>query len=116
MVFELHVTTQTKTLKRKDYPDPDDESGKPLFSSPPSSFAGAKLKLDRKVTIRAGADEEDYTPKASLCMGGLGADAPTELKEKVGVDTSAPEWIPPPTHEKREAESVHGDGPLFLPG
>lgn len=100
--FRLQVTTLTKTVKRKDHPDPAYDGGKPLFPAPPTGPAGAKMALNRKVVVKASIYTERATHRGVPSVGGMGPEAPGELGEAVGVEVSALEWVPLGVGEKGE--------------
>lgn len=85
--FRIHITTDTKTMKRTDVPE---EKGKPLFPAPPMNFSQLKLTLVRNVHLRA-SNRRAHVVETVLRIGETG-NSPRSATLLLQADP--PEWIP----------------------
>ncbi|KAK7023860.1 arrestin-N domain-containing protein [Favolaschia claudopus] len=85
--FQIHITIDTKPMKRTDSPF---EDGKPLFPVPPSNFSELSLTLIRNVHLHAYTRRKNKSEMV-LYLGGTGE---ATHSSSHSLDMDPPEWIP----------------------
>ncbi|KAJ7470385.1 hypothetical protein FB451DRAFT_1253559 [Mycena latifolia] len=85
--FRIHITTETKPVRRTDGPE---EKTKPLFPAPPMNFSQLQLTLIRNVHLRT--SHRHARPAETVLLVGETGESPGSVTRLLEADP--PEWIP----------------------
>jgi hypothetical protein len=105
--FRIHITTETKPMKRTNGPE---EKGKPLFPAPPANFSQLRLTLIRNVHLRA-SNRRSLITETVLLVGETG-DSPRSATLLTEADP--PEWIPNGNDKGIWRRTVHMQSAMCL--
>jgi hypothetical protein len=108
--FRIHITTETKPMKRTEGPE---ENNKPLFPAPPLDFSQFKLTLIRRVHVRT-STRNAHIIETVLHLGETG-DFPRSATHTMEADP--PEWVASPNSDKGKGiwrRTVHMQSSMCL--
>lgn len=115
--FSLHITTETKTVKRSERPE--EKPGKPLFPAPPTGLSQLKLGLHRETTVRVRGKclelEDNFDLQAIRDIRDT-----EKVKQARSVPVQAvvdePEWVPKDAKDRGIwKRTVHFNSTLTFP-
>ncbi|KAJ7099456.1 hypothetical protein B0H15DRAFT_547524 [Mycena belliarum] len=118
--FSLHITTETKPVKRSDRPE--EKPGKPLFPAPPTASSQLKLGLRRETTVRVRQRtrelEDTFDLQAIRDIRDTTEKRPASASASVSVPAMVdePEWVPQDSKDRGVwKRAVHFNSTLTFP-
>ncbi|KAJ7273339.1 hypothetical protein C8J57DRAFT_1317592 [Mycena rebaudengoi] len=107
--FRVHITTETKPVKRTDSPE---EKNKPLFPAPPMNLSELEITLIRNVHFKV-SQRHAYTTETVALVGGTGE---SPRSRTTFMEADPPEWIQSPDSSKGIwRRTVHMASTVSLP-